>query len=301
MKLLICGDICVTPASFSSFNDIDEGCAFGDSLPIIKGADRAIINLECAITKSENRIKKFGPNLKAPAGTADTIKKAGFTDVMLSNNHVFDFGIEGLYDTLKELERCGLSYTGIGNDYEDSRKNYIIEHEGLRVCIVNVCEHEYSYATESRCGTRPFNEFDTMEDIRKAKADCDKVIVIYHGGKEYCRYPSQRLLKACREMVRCGADAVLCQHSHCIGSYENFEGAHILYGQGNFHFVSTCKWDNWNTGLAVCYDTKTGDIEFIPVKQREDLSGISLVEGDEKAAVLNKFKTLADTMKNGTW
>ena len=33
-----------------------------------------------------------------------------------------------------------------------------------------------------------------------------------------------------------GADVVLCQHSHCIGCYEQYEGAHILYGQGNFHF-----------------------------------------------------------------
>jgi len=32
---------------------------------------------------------------------------------MLSNNHVFDFGIQGLKDTMENLERVGLPYAGI--------------------------------------------------------------------------------------------------------------------------------------------------------------------------------------------
>ncbi len=301
MKLLICGDLCVTDESFSAFNNIDEHCAFGDTLPIIKSADRAIVNLECALTDSENRIKKFGPNLKGPANTADTMKKAGFTDVMLSNNHIFDFGIQGLNDTLRELDRCGFYYTGIGNNYEDSRKNHIMEIDGIRVCIINVCEHEYSYATDTRCGTRPFNEFETMHDIRKAKEDADKVIVIYHGGKEYCKYPSQRLLKACREMVRCGADAVLCQHSHCIGSYELFEGGHILYGQGNFHFLSYDDDDFWKEGLMVMLDiTKDGTyIDFIPVK--ETIDGIRLATDEEKSRILNEMNKRTEYISDGSY
>ena len=74
------------------------------------------------------------------------------------------------------------------------------EKDGVRVTLINVCEHEYTYATETRVGARPFDEFETMQDIREAKKDADYVIVVYHGGKELCQYPSPRLMKACREM-----------------------------------------------------------------------------------------------------
>ena len=101
-----------------------------------------------------------------------------------------------------------------------------------------MCEHEYSYALKDRMGTNPYSPFDTMRDIKKAKENADYVVVIYHGGKEISRYPSPRLLEHCREMVLSGASVVLTQHSHCIGCYEEYEGGHILYGQGNLNYFS---------------------------------------------------------------
>jgi len=202
MKLVICGDLSVTEESRRFFESGDPRAAFGDVCDLFATADRTIVNLECALTDSENRIKKFGPNLKGPKSTADTLKAAGVTDCTLSNNHIFDFGKEGFYDTIKALDRCELVHTGWGETYEDSRKNVTYEQNGIRVTLVNVCEHEYSYATETRVGARPFDEFETMQDIREAKKSADFVIVVYHGGKELCRYPSPRLMKACREMVR---------------------------------------------------------------------------------------------------
>ncbi len=301
MKTLFVGDICPTKYTEEAFAAADMKTLFNDTLSIFKNRDFVFANLECAITESENRIKKFGPNLKAPRNTAKVLKNLGVSVTGLSNNHVFDFGKEGALDTVKALCSEGIDYTGFGDNYADSKKNYIFEKDGEKICIIAVCEHEYSYALEDRMGSRPFDEFETLEDIRAAKSECDRVIVIYHGGKEQCHYPSPRLVRACRAMARAGADLILGQHSHCIGVYELYEGAHILYGQGNFHFVSTSKYDNWNTGLAVCYDTKTGKIEFIPVKQKEDFTGIALVEGDEKANVMARFKALADSMQDGTW
>ena len=137
-------------------------------------------------------------------------------------------------------------------------------------------------------GSRPFDEFETIEDIREAKERADRVIVIYHGGKEYCRYPSPRLLRACRAMVRNGADLVLCQHSHCIGSREEYAGGTIVYGQGNFHFAghSDKDGDGWNQFLATLYDTETHEIEFLPMVN--DGPRIKLAEGEEKEKISKK-------------
>ena len=75
-------------------------------------------------------------------------------------NHFFDFGIEGALDTLKALEEAGLGYTGFGKNYEDSRKNFVIEQDGQKICIIAVCEHEYTYALEDRMGCRPYDPYD---------------------------------------------------------------------------------------------------------------------------------------------
>ena len=77
MKLLICGDLSVTSESRPAFERSDARAAFGDVCDLFASADRTIVNLECALTDSENRIIKCGPNLKGPKTTADTMLAAG--------------------------------------------------------------------------------------------------------------------------------------------------------------------------------------------------------------------------------
>lgn len=302
MKIAIGGDISVTEESYELFKNGDVKTAFGSVLDVFSGCDRVMVNLECAVTEKDTPIKKIGPNLKGPLGTVRTLKAAGVTDCLLSNNHIFDYGKAGVADTFSELAECGMPYTGYGKNYEDSRKNYFVEKDGVRVGIVNVCEHEYTYATESREGARPFDPFETMEDIRQAKRECDHVIVVYHGGKEYCRYPSPRLVKACREMVRVGASAVLCQHSHIIGCYEKFEGGHILYGQGNFHFVECLEDEGWCEGLLLTLDVTKNDIkiDFIPTMAQTN-GGIDLAEPERAARILSDMEKRNESLKDGTW
>ncbi|MBR6766517.1 MAG: CapA family protein [Clostridia bacterium] len=301
MKTLLLGDLCPTAATASLFEKGDIETLFTDTLELFKDSDVNIVNLECAITESGNAIKKFGPNLKAVPGTAKVMKQVGVNVCGLSNNHVFDFGIEGALDTMKYLEAAGIAYTGFGKNYEDSRKNYIIEENGERICVIAVCEHEYSYALEDRMGSRPYDEYDTLEDIRRAKAECDRVIVMYHSGKEHCTYPSPRLHRACRAMARSGADVILCQHTHCISCYEEYEGCHILYGQGNFHFVGLNDTlpECWNSSLAVKYDTASNKIEFIPIAVGKN--GISLAKGAEKEAIMSGFEQRSASLQDGSW
>ena len=301
MKIVICGDLSVTEESRAPFEECNAKAAFGDVCDLFALADRSIVNLECALTEGENRIKKYGPNLKGPKSTADTMKAAGVTDCTLSNNHIFDFGKEGFWDSIKQLDRVGIAHTGWGNNYEDSRRNMTFEQDGIRVTLINVCEHEYSYATDNRVGARPFDEFETMQDIRMAKREADYVIVVYHGGKELCRYPSPRLMKACREMARCGADAVFCQHSHCIGTYENFEGGHILYGQGNFHFVGYKDTEGWNEGLVAVLDLSKAGIKIGYEPVIGGNNGIRRANADEKKAILDALDARSQAILDGTW
>ena len=304
MKLLLLGDVCPTAATAPLFKEKKTDRLFRDTRTLFDEVDFAVCNLECALTETDGEIKKFGPCLKAPLETAEVLRELGFTLCGISNNHVFDFGTAGARDTIAALAEAGIDYTGFGENYEDSRKNYIVERDGKKIAIVAVCEHEYSYALDNRLGSRPFDEYDTVEDVRRAKANADRVIVMYHGGKEYCEYPSPRLRKLCRALVRAGADVVLCQHSHCIGCYESYEGAHILYGQGNFHFVKLGVIpadivDLWNKSLAVHYDTEKNEITFTPVLVEND--GIRLAGAEEKERILSAFAARCEALKTDAW
>ena len=300
MKVIICGDVC--PAGTNEvFLRGDIETLFHDVPSAFSGADRVLVNLECALTDQDTPIFKKGPNLKCSPGCVDVLKKIGVTDCGLSNNHIFDYGIPGVQDTLQALKEAGIPYTGFGADYADARKDMVWECGGISVAVIAVCEHEYSYALENRPGARPFDPFDTLEDIRNAKAKYDHVIVTYHGGKEQSIYPSPRLRKACRAMIKSGASVVLCQHSHCIGCYEAFENGHILYGQGNFHFVGmNDAHPHWQSGLIVSLELgKRVGIEFTPVQMTG--KGIALAKGDAYQKIMDAFEEQSKNLHNGEW
>ena len=304
MKTLLLGDISPTKISDPLFDAMKIEELFHDTVNLFEGNVLNFVNLECAITTSEDGIEKYGPTLKCCLNTAKVMKQVGVTHCGLSNNHIFDYGKRGMKDTFEALADVGIGYTGFGNDYEDSRKNLVVEENGEKLTVIAVCEHEYSYALEDRMGSRPFDEFHTIEDIRKAKESSDRVVVIYHGGKEHCRYPSPRLRRVCQAMARNGADVVLCQHSHCIGSYEWYDNCHILYGQGNFHFIKPVFVDeehskSWNESLAIKYDTKKHEIEFIPIVAKGN--GIAIAKDREKEEILNAFFTRNKELLDDRW
>ncbi|MBQ3506108.1 MAG: CapA family protein [Clostridia bacterium] len=300
MKIVITADIVPTTLSEQAFIDGKDEFLFSDVKNVFLSADRTIVNLECALTEADNPIRKIGPNLKASPKSVNTFKKLGVTDCALSNNHVFDFGIQGLRDTMQTLDGAGIGYTGVGENDVDSRKIYYMEHDGKKAAIVNVCEHEYSYALPDRIGANPFDPFRTMQDVRKAKESADCVIVMYHGGKELSRYPSPRLVELCRAMVDCGADVVLTQHSHCIGCYEQYNGGHILYGQGNCHFAKENADEMWNTALIVEVEIKkTVLVKFYPI----EMSGIQmkLAKGARFFEIMNDFNKRNIDLASGEW
>ena len=144
MKITIGGDLSVTDENFELFNAGMSQKLFNDVIDVFKNSDKSIVNLECALTDKDTPIKKFGPNLKGPINTAETMKNAGVTNCVLSNNHIFDFGKPGLYDTLSALDKVGIAYTGIGENSSDARKNMILSDGKIKVAVLAVCEHEYS-------------------------------------------------------------------------------------------------------------------------------------------------------------
>ena len=305
MRIIFGGDTVPTDLTERAFCEGDTESLFGKAARIFKSADAFFVNLECALTDKDTPIKKIGPAIKASPRCAAGLKALGVTAACLANNHLYDYGEGGYRDTLLALDEAGIPYTGVGENDTESRTPYFFEIEGKRFALINVAEHEYSYALPNRCGVNPFDPFLTMQDIRSASALADYTVVVYHGGKEFCEYPSPRLYNLTHEMVECGADVVLCQHSHCVGCYEKYKNGHIVYGQGNFNFLRFDLSSNvmWSEGLAVELSIEDKDIElyFHPLVSSPELGRVELAEGERAREILGGFMRRSKELENGEW
>lgn len=207
-------------------------------LGLFKQSDLNVFNLEVPLTDASTPIDKFGNNLKSPTKTIYGYKALEPIFLTLANNHSLDHGVEGLTTTLELLNKHDIKNAGAGANVKEAKKPFIFEKDGIRIGFYLCAEHEFTVASCHTMGSNPFDVLESFDDVETLKKTCDYVIVLYHGGKEFYRYPSPMLQRYCRKFVDKGADLVVCQHSHCIGSREDYGKGTIIYGQGNFIFNS---------------------------------------------------------------
>ncbi|MBR3138202.1 CapA family protein [Candidatus Saccharibacteria bacterium] len=258
-------------------------------------SDYRFFNLECPITDSSDKIRKCGPNIKCSTKAISGIKSLNPTCIMLSNNHILDYGEQGLTDTLEILKRNNIRYVGVGKNYNSLIKTYEFLCDGKKVAIYNCCEHEFSVATNTTCGANPYEENVTVDNIKSISGKNDYVIIIYHGGKEHYRYPSPKLQKRCRDMIKAGANLVICQHSHCVGCEEKYKNGTIVYGQGNFVF-NLQRNEYWNSSLLIEVDVAKNKINYIPIVQTD--YGSRMANEKESKKIIDGFMNRSQEIKN---
>ena len=135
MKALFLGDLSPTVDNFHLFEQGDLDTLFADTLPLFANNDVNMVNLECALTEHDTPIQKIGPALKAPPAAAEVMRRVGVTHCGIANNHFFDFGKKGAADTLAALDAAGIGYPGFGENETDSRRDLILEKNGVKADI----------------------------------------------------------------------------------------------------------------------------------------------------------------------
>ena len=252
--ILIFGDICPDNDYKPLFQEGGKGVFDDGILKLMEGSSFVLGNLECPATKTAQAILKCGPSLKAEPEDVQYLKAIGFDALSLANNHILDYGTEAVKETVDCCHDNGVLCFGAGENATDAAKALETQVEGKALAVISFAEAEFNLAGEQSPGANHFDVYTSLEDIRGLKESNDYVIVLYHGGIEHYKLPSPELQKKCRAMIKAGADLVLCQHSHCIGTLEEFEGGTILYGQGNTAFGYRAGNAAWNEGFAVSVD-----------------------------------------------
>ena len=286
MSIIIGADLVPTESNVELFITGNIERLFGKSLlGLLTNADYRIFNLEVPFSKEKSPIKKCGPALCAPIDSINSYKMLNIDMLTLGNNHIMDQGENGFKTTIELLRNANIQVIGAGCDIKEASIPRIISFHGKKIGIYACCEHEFSIGTDDKAGANPYDPFLSNKHISKLKKECDYLIVLYHGGKEHYRYPTPQLQIAARNMVDSGADLIICQHSHCVGCYENYNNSIIVYGQGNFLFdqsVNEC----WETGILISLDENLR-ITYIPIVKRDNT--VRLANDSDSADILNGF------------
>jgi poly-gamma-glutamate synthesis protein (capsule biosynthesis protein) len=299
--LLVCGDFYVGTYAGGRLPKVIESenydQLFGDLYNELISAKLSIVNLEGPIIDSGIATPKTGPSISMKPSVLKALNDAKIDLVTLANNHIMDFGVKGISETIKSLDDAKINYVGAGMNKAEISKPYLASISNKKIAIVNVCEHEWVSDSQSEAGANRLDLIENYNKIQEVKLSSDFVFVIYHGGNEYHPLPSPQIKKTFRFFVDAGASAVIGHHTHTFSGYEVYKGSPIFYSLGNFIFDSNkeYKCENWNKGISIGFyiDEKKLNFNIIPFIQNDrevgikKLNDIQLTDFDAKMKSYN--------------
>jgi len=137
MTLAAVGD-CIVTRKISQRRDPD----FLALVDLLRGTDCTWGNCELVLGDYREFYpapKGGDPHTIAPSWAADELAFLGIDFVGVANNHILDFGNEGLFSTLKNLERVGIPYAGAGADLAAASCPGYVDTPAGRIGQVNCC------------------------------------------------------------------------------------------------------------------------------------------------------------------
>ncbi len=301
MEILVSGDYCPIGRTEKYLREERYDELFNGFNKIVENVDYAVVNFECPLTLSNQKISKTGPCIKTEdLNSLKALQFAGFNLLTFANNHIQDYSGQGVLDTLKFAKEIGFDTVGAGKNSLEASKPFITVIKGIKIGFINIAENEFCAATDVLPGANTFDFIENIKAIQGLKDEVDKIILIYHGGREHYQLPTPEQRKRFRFFIESGADAIVAHHTHCISGFEYYEGKPILYSLGNFIFDYKKKYQKgiWTEGMSVVLslNNKEDDfaIELIPHLQgREKNSTLVLLEGREKETFLEKVNYLS--------
>ena len=218
---------------------------------VLQAADIAIANLEAPFTDRGERVEDKEYTFRVPPRHAHGLKAGGFDVLHLANNHILDFGPEGLFDTITTLDSLALRHIGAGENLKAAYQSVQIEREyrggeKLRFGFLgfSLTHPEAYYAGKNKPGTAfPFRE-RYLAALDSLAPQVDIMIVSFHWGAEKMVKPKPYQIEMAHLAIEHGADIVLGHHPHVLQSIELYRpraGARqglIAYSLGNFAFGS---------------------------------------------------------------
>ena len=197
----------------------------------------AFCNLETVLTNRQDKASRSLIHIRTrPEDLRHLTGPGGFDAVSLANNHLLDYGREGIEDAIAVLDRAGITHTGAGRTREDAIRPAIVEIGGTKVAFIGMAM--VGTMTDSEVCIMPLDIAVASEAIGVARdAGASVVICSPHWGYEYVHFPTPDQQAFGRKLIDAGADLVVGHHPHVVQGIEAYKGKFIFYSLGNFNFT----------------------------------------------------------------
>lgn len=305
VKIFVAGDIV-------NYHN-ESGLLCTDTLSsLIQDSDYSVCNFEAPITGYGKKERKCGPHLNQSAITVHGLKQQGFDLLLLANNHILDYGTDGLTGTMNLAKEHGLDTTGAGLSKSEAYSPLIKNIKGLRIGIINACEAQFGvishFEKANTAGYAWINHTLIDKNVLHLRNQCDFVLVFVHAGLENYNIPQIEWRDRYRHLCDLGADIVIGTHPHVPQGYECHNGSLIFYSLGNFYFDYGYARHSENCSYAIrielnkgetptfepiFHHTNNGKVDVSPINKRVNITDLchQLGDGYEKAHDLMSLET----------
>ncbi|HKU42925.1 MAG TPA: CapA family protein [Polyangiales bacterium] len=245
----------------------DPDLFFEPTRAVLRAKDLVIGHLEVPHTTSRDERAFDVPAEPSDPDRLPALHRAGVQIATLAGNHVYDFGPQGITDTLRALEAAGVASCGAGRDLAAAERPARVERRGVRVGVLsyNCVGPRESWAREDKAGCAyvrvlrsdgsdelgpgAATQLDSAPDaaslahmqrrIGELAGQVDVVIVALHKGIVH----TPALLAGyerplARAAIEAGAHIVVSHHAHILRGIELIEGRPVFHGLGNFVTVT---------------------------------------------------------------
>jgi poly-gamma-glutamate synthesis protein (capsule biosynthesis protein) len=263
---------------------VSAAYVWGDALAELERAAPAvrIVNLETAVTTSDTPWPAKGIHYRMHPANVPVLTAARVDCCVLANNHVADWGMAGLEETLNVLHRAGMRTAGAGGDLQEARNPAVLEAEGGRRILVIAMGSVTSgipkrwQATEERPGVFLLPEPPeavvprVAEALERTRRPGDLVVASVHWGDNWGdRIPAEQKSLARRLIDEAGVAVVHGHSSHHAKGIEVYRGRLVLYGCGDFltDYEGIGGHEEHRGDLALAYlpavDPETGELQAL--------------------------------------
>jgi len=229
--------------------------------PLLIRSHFIVANLETTLsdlTDSPLAGKKSYIHRGHPGLVPETLHSHFIRTVSLANNHSLDYGLEGLGQTVTNLERGGLEWFGAGHNEAEAAESFLqdfpISGHTFHLAVAAGFEYRKAYdeiyafyAGEKKGGVNLWNEASAGEQIQTLRqSDPNRFIVAFpHWGQNY-QWKTKQQTRLARAIIDAGADIVIGHGAHMMQEVEFYRGKWIIYSLGNFLFNSPGRYHQKN-------------------------------------------------------
>ncbi len=269
LRFAAVGDVMLGGSAAPEMAKLGYAHPFAEVSDVLHSAQIVFANLEGPLTDvGEAEIDKRYVFRSPPAKVAPALAAAGINVVSLANNHILDYGVEGLKNTLAALAAVGIRHAGAGMDLQQARQPAIMEAGGHTVALLaySLTFPESFWAGVERPGAAFGHERYVRADVARARERADIVVVSFHWGREATMELRDYQPRLAHAAIDAGAAVVLGHHPHILQGIERYKHGIIFYSLGNFAFGSYSRLAQ-RSAIAELYfeDAKLTQVRLIPL------------------------------------